>query len=116
MPPATDLDNAMVQEHERKIIRLEAKVEMLEQKTERLEDELKVYQAAAISADKKMTQVLAALVGDDAMKVKGLMQRIEGIEAVTDFIKELKWKAVGGLVVIGWAWAIGSWALEHLTK
>jgi hypothetical protein len=106
----------MVQDHERKIIRLEARIEMLEEKTVRLEDELKVYQASSISADKKMTQVLVTLVGDEGMKVKGLMQRIESIETVTDFIKELKWKAVGGLVVIGWAWATGNWVLEHIFK
>jgi hypothetical protein len=106
----------MVQEHERKIIRLEAKVEMLEEKTVRLEDELKVYQAAAISADKKMTQVLVTLVGDGDMKVKGLMQRIEGIEAVTDMVKEIKWKFAGGLIVVGWAMAFGYWVLQHIFK
>jgi exonuclease VII small subunit len=115
MPPP-DTETAMVQDHERKIIRLEAKVEMLEQKTERLEDELKVYQAAAISADKKMTQVLAALVGDADMQVKGLMQRIEGIEKVTDMVKELRWKFAGGLVVVGWAMAFGYWVLQHIFK
>jgi hypothetical protein len=42
------------------------------------------------------------------------MQRIEGIEKVTDMITELKWKAFGGLVVIGWAWAFGNWVLDHI--
>jgi exonuclease VII small subunit len=115
MPPP-DNEAAMVQEHERQIIRLQARVEMLEEKTVRLEDELKVYQASAISADKKMTQVLAALVGDDSMKVKGLMQRIEGIEKVTDMVTELKWKAAGGLVVVGWAIASAYWVLEKFFK
>jgi exonuclease VII small subunit len=115
MPPP-DTEAAMVQEHERQIIRLQARVEMLEEKTVRLEDELKVYQASAISADKKMTQVLAALVGDDSMKVKGLMQRIEGIEKVTDMVTELKWKAAGGLVVVGWAIASAYWVLEKFFK
>jgi exonuclease VII small subunit len=106
----------MTQEHERKIIRLEARVEMLEEKTVRLEDELKVYQASAISADKKMTQVLAALVGDDTMKIKGLMQRIEGIEVVTNMVKEIRWKFAGGLIVVGWAMAFGYWVLQHIFK
>jgi hypothetical protein len=44
------------------------------------------------------------------------MQRIEGIEAVTDMVKELKWKAMGGLVVIGWAMAFAYWALEKFFK
>jgi exonuclease VII small subunit len=112
----TDNTAAMTQEHERKIIRLEARVEMLEEKTVRLEDELKVYQASAISADKKMTQVLAALVGDDSLKIKGLMQRIEGIEVVTDMVKEIKWKFAGGLIVVGWAMAFGYWVLQHIFK
>ena len=106
----------MVQEHDRKIIVLETEMAMVKTDMQRVKDELAVYQASAISADKKMTQVLAALVGDDAMKVKGLMQRIEGIEAVTDMVKEWKWKFAGGLVVVGWAMAFGYWVLEKFFK
>jgi hypothetical protein len=115
MPPH-DLDAAMVQEHERKIIILQTEVGYLKTDLQRVKDELAVYQGSAISADKKMTQVLAALVGDDSMKIKGLMQRIEGIEAVTDMVKELKWKFAGGLIVVGWAMAFGYWVLQHIFK
>lgn len=111
-----DRYDAMTQEHERKIIRLEAKVEMLETDQQRLKDELSLYQASAIQANKKMDSLLVAIVGDDSMKTKGLMQRIEGIEVVTDMVKELKWKAAGGLVVIGWAMASGYWVLQHFFK
>lgn len=106
----------MVQEHERKIIRLEAKVEMLEIKTERLEDELAVYQASAVSANKKMDALLVAIVGDATLHTKGVMQRLEGIEAVTDMVKELKWKFAGGLIVVGWAMAVAYWLLERIFK
>jgi hypothetical protein len=114
MPPETD--TAMLQDHERKIIRLEAKVEMLETDQQRLKDELSIYQASTIQANKKMDSLLVAIVGDDSMKTKGLMQRIEGIEVVTDMVKELKWKAAGALVVIGWAMASGYWVLEKFFK
>jgi hypothetical protein len=115
MPPH-DLDSAMLQDHERKIIRLETKVEALEMDQQRLKDELAVYQAATVSANTKLNALLVAIVGDDTMKTKGLMQRIEGIEAVTDMVKELKWKAAGGLVVVGWAMASAYWLLEHFLK
>jgi hypothetical protein len=115
MPPH-DLDPAMLQDHERKIIRLETKVEALEMDQQRLKDELAVYQAATVSANTKLNALLVAIVGDDTMKTKGLMQRIEGIEAVTDMVKELKWKAAGGLVVVGWAMASTYWLLEHFLK
>lgn len=106
----------MVQEHERKILALEIKVGYLEIDLQRQKDELAVYQASAVSANKKMDAVLSALVGDATTKTTGLMQRIESIETVTNAIKELRWKVVGGLVVIGWAWASGSWILEKLLK
>lgn len=106
----------MTHEHERKIIRLETEMAMVKTDMQRVKDELAIYQASAVSANKKMDSVLIALVGDDSMKTKGLMQRIESIEVVTDMIKELKWKLVGGLVVVGWAWAFGNWALDHLLK
>jgi hypothetical protein len=114
MPAETD--TTMLQEHERKIIRLETKVEALELDQQRLKDELAVYQAATVSANGKLNALLVAIVGDDTLKTKGLMQRIEGIEAVTDMVKELKWKAAGGLVVIGWAMASGYWVLEKFFK
>jgi hypothetical protein len=115
MPPH-DLDPAMLQDHERKIIRLETKVEALGMDQQRLKDELAVYQAATVSANTKLNALLVAIVGDDTMKTKGLMQRIEGIEAVTDMVKELKRKAMGGLVVVGWAMACAYWMLEKFFK
>ncbi|KAA9333419.1 hypothetical protein F0P96_10645 [Hymenobacter busanensis] len=114
MPP--DNDDAMLHDHERKIIRLEAKVEILETDQQRLKDELAVYQAATIGANKKLDAIMHALVGDESMKTTGLVQRVEGIETVTNWIKELKWKAVGALVVIGWAMAFAYWALEKVFK
>jgi hypothetical protein len=106
----------MVQDHERKILILQTEVGYLKTDLQRVKDELAVYQAAAVSANKKMDALLVAIVGDDAMKTKGLMQRIEGIESVTDMVKEWKWKAAGGLVVIGWAMASGYWLLNHIFK
>jgi len=106
----------MLQDHERKIIRLEAKVEMLETDQQRLKDELSIYQASTIQANKKMDSLLVAIVGDEQMKSKGLMQRIEGIEAVTNMVKEIKWKFAGGLIVVGWAMAFGYWVLQHVFK
>jgi hypothetical protein len=114
MPPHDE--TAMLQDHERKIIRLEAKVEMLETDQQRLKDELSIYQASTIQANKKMDSLLVAIVGDESMKTKGLMQRIEGIEAVTDMVKEIKWKFAGGLIVVGWAMAFGYWVLQHIFK
>lgn len=106
----------MIQDHERKIIRLEAKVEMLEASTARLEDELKVYQAATIGQNKKLDALLAAIVGDETMKTTGIMQRLDSIESVTNFVKEWKLKAAGALVLVGWAWAFGGWVIDHLDK
>jgi stalled ribosome rescue protein Dom34 len=106
----------MVQDHERKIIILQTEVGYLKTDLQRVKDELAVYQASAVQANKKMDAVLAALVGDEAMKTKGLMQRIEGIEVVTDMVKEIKWKFAGGLIVVGWAMAFGYWVLQHIFK
>jgi len=106
----------MVQEHERKIIILQTEVGYLKTDLQRVKDELAVYQASAVSANKKMDALLVAIVGDPTVQTKGLMQRIEGIEAVTDMVKELKWKAAGALVVIGWAMASGYWVLEKFFK
>jgi 7,8-dihydro-6-hydroxymethylpterin-pyrophosphokinase len=103
----------MVQDHERKILILQTQVGYLQSDVLRLKDELAVYQAAAVGANKKMDALLAAIVGDESLKTKGLMQRIESIEVVTDMVKELKWKAAGGLIVIGWAMASGYWVLQH---
>lgn len=107
---------AMTHDHERKIIRLETTVEMQGKDIMQLKDELKVYQAATIGQNKKMDALLAAIVGDDALKTKGLMQRIESIEVVTDMVKEIKWKFAGALVVVGWAMAFAYWALEKIFK
>jgi hypothetical protein len=115
MPPP-ETDAIMVQEHERQIIRLQTRVEMLETNQQRLMDELAVYQASVIGQNKKLDAVLVTLVGDSAMQTKGLMQRIEGIEKVTDMVTELKWKAAGGLVVVGWAMASAYWLLEKFFK
>ena len=114
MPPENEL--AMIQEHERKIIRLETTVEMQGRDIMQLKDELKVYQAATIGQNKKMDALLAAMIGDESMKTKGLLQRVESIESVTDMVKELKWKAMGGLVVVGWAMAFAYWILEKFFK
>lgn len=115
MPPA-DHDLTMVQEHERKIIILQTEVGYLKTDLQRVKDELAVYQAATIGQNKKMDALLAAMIGDDSMKTKGLLQRVESIEKVTDMVKELKWKAAGGLVVVGWAMASAYWLLEHFLK
>ncbi len=106
----------MIQDHERKIIRLETTVEMQGKDIMQLKDELKVYQASTIGQNKKMDALLAAIVGDESLKTKGLMQRIESIEKVTDMVTELKWKAAGGLVVVGWAMASAYWLLQHIFK
>lgn len=106
----------MLQEHQEKIYRLEIRVEALEKDNGMLKDQLYVYQAASVATSHKLDALLSAIVGDDKMKTTGLMQRIESIEKVTDMVKELKWKLVGGLIVVGWAWAFGNWALEHLLK
>ena len=106
----------MVQEHERKIIRLEAKVEMLEKDQQRLKDELAVYQASVIGQNKKSDAILVALVGDETMKTTGLVQRVESIETVTNLFKERWWKLLGGLVVVGWAGAVVMWLLDKLFK
>jgi hypothetical protein len=116
MPSATDSEIAMVQDHERKIIILQTEVGYLKTDLQRVKDELAVYQASAVSANKKMDALLVAIVGDDSMKTKGLMQRIESIEKVTDMVTELKWKAMGGLVVVGWAMASAYWVLEKFFK
>lgn len=100
----------------REILILQTEVGHLKIDLQRVKDELAVYQASAINANKKMDALLVAIVGDEAMKTKGLMQRIEGIEAVTDMVKELKWKAAGALVVVGWAMASGYWVLEKFFK
>jgi len=100
----------------RRIMRLEAKVEYLEKDTQRLKDELGVYQASVIGQNKKLDAIMLALVGDESMKSSGLVQRVEGIESVTNWIKELKWKAAGGLVVIGWGMATAYWILEKIFK
>lgn len=109
-------DSPMIQEHERKILILQTEVGYLKTDLLRVKDELAIYQASAVSANKKMDALLVAIVGDETMKTKGLMQRIESIEVVTDFVKEMKWKAAGGLVVIGWAMASGYWLLEKIFK
>lgn len=106
----------MIQEHERKIYQLEIKVGYLEADQQRLKDELAVYQAAAVGANRKMDAVLSALVGDDSTKTKGLVHRLESIEVVADWAKQLKWKFVGGLIVAGWAAALLTWVLDKLFK
>jgi len=112
MPPP----DVMLQDHERKIIRLEAKVEMLEIDQQRLKDELAVYQAAVIGQNKKTDAILVALVGDDSMKTRGMVQRMESLEVIADWAKELKWKVIGGFVVAGWAAAVMLWALDKIFK
>lgn len=102
----------MLQEHERKIFQLEIKVGYLETDQQRLKDELAVYQAAAISSNKKMDAVLSALVGDESTKTKGMVHRLESLETIADWAKELKWKFVGGVVVAGWAAAMLTWLLD----
>lgn len=106
----------MIQDHERKIIRLETKVEFLETNQQRLMDELAIYQGAVIGQNKKIDAVLHAIVGDDTVKGKGLLQRIEGIEQVTDMVKEWKWKMAGGGVVIGAVSGLAYWILQQVFK
>lgn len=106
----------MLQEHERKIYRLEIRVEALEKDNGMLKDQLSVYQASSVANSRKLDSLLIAIVGDDSLKTTGLMQRIESIEKVTNFIMEMKWKILGGLIVVGWGWAFGGWVLDKFLK
>lgn len=106
----------MLQEHEQKIFKLEIRVEALEKDNSQMKDQIFVQQAAAAATSHKLDALLAAIVGDEKLKTTGIMQRLESIEVVTNFVKELRWKAVGALIVLGWAWAFGAWLLEKLLK
>lgn len=106
----------MLHQQEIRIVQLETTVSHLNTDMQRLKDELAVYQAGVIGANKKMDAILVALVGDEAMKTKGLAHRIEAIESVVEWVKELKWKAVGAGIVIGGAWAVFMYLLEKFWK